>query len=179
VGRHGRENHYIGRAADLLARVALDESGGTEMSAETNMIASRRLLEEPFNEGRLDVIDELVASNYVEHAPVPPGVTPDRAGLRQAYQVYLTAFPDARVRVEHQIADGDYVAQRWSAEGTHQGELLGIPPTGRRVTVTGLDIDRFEGGKVIEHWGLFDQLSMLQQIGAVPQPEASEGMPVA
>ena len=85
--------------------------------------------------------------------------------------MFLSAFPDTQMTVEDELADGDKVATRWTATGTHTGELMGIPPTGKQVTVTGMDINRLVGGKIVEHWGEFDQMGMMQQLGVVPAPE--------
>ena len=84
--------------------------------------------------------------------------------------MYRTVFPDMTMTVEDIIADGDRVVVRWSARGTHGGDLAGFPPTGRPVSVTGIGIHRFVGGRIVENWSQFDQMGMLQQIGAVPSP---------
>jgi steroid delta-isomerase-like uncharacterized protein len=81
----------------------------------------------------------------------------------------VSAFPDLKLMVEDQIAEGDKVVTRWSATGTHQGELLGIPPTGKQTTATGITIDRIQGGKIVETWTHWDNLGLLQQLGVVPQ----------
>jgi predicted ester cyclase len=82
--------------------------------------------------------------------------------------MYLSAFPDGAITVDDQIAEGDTVATRWTGRGTHQGELMGIPPTGKQVTVAGLSYTKFKSGKMVESWANWDTLGMLQQIGAVP-----------
>jgi predicted ester cyclase len=82
---------------------------------------------------------------------------------------YRAAFPDARITVEQQLAEGDLVATRWSGRGTHDGELMGVSPTGKQVTVSGLTISRLEGGKIVEEFQNWDTLGMLQQLGAVPE----------
>jgi predicted ester cyclase len=84
--------------------------------------------------------------------------------------MYRTAFPNIHVTIEDQIAEGDKVVTRWTGHGTHQGELMGIPPTNKAVTVTGIAIDRIVAGKIVEHWENFDQLGMLVQLGVVPPP---------
>ena len=138
------------------------------MSAESNKALSRRLMEEAFNAGNLDVVDELVATGFVNHDPATPesAVGPDAA--KANISGYRAAFPDLRIKVEDQIADGDRVVTRWSAKGTHQGELLGIPPTGKQSTVTGITIDLFVDGRIAESWSNWDTLGMLQQLGVVP-----------
>ena len=129
----------------------------------------RFLLEEPWK-GNMDVIDEFVAPGYVGHDPSEPEPIRGPQGFRRQIQKYLTAFPDARITVDEQFAAGDRVASRWTGRGTHQGEIEGISPTGKEVTVTGLTFSRFEGGKVIEEWITWDTLGMLVQLGAVPAP---------
>lgn len=130
----------------------------------------RRLNEEPWS-GNFAVIDELASPDYVGYDPATPEPTRGPQGLKDFVQEYLSAFPDGRVTVDQQIADGDYVATRWTGRGTHQGELMGFAPTGKQVTVTGITISRIAGGKVAEEWSNWDTLGMLQQIGAVPAPE--------
>ena len=136
--------------------------------AEANKAISRRIVEEPFNEGRYDVIEELIAPSFVNH---DPSVTDDLVGpeaTRQLIETYRNAFPDIRITIEDQLAEGDRVATRWTARGTHQGELMGIEPTGKQATVTGLTIDRIENGKIVESWNNWDTLGMLQQLGVIP-----------
>lgn len=136
------------------------------MSDENKAIV-RRTMEECFNNGNLGVADELVTADYVDHA-APPGFPGGPEGFKQLVGMYRQAFPDLRVTIEEVIAEGDKVVTRWVATGTHQGELMGIPPTNKPVTVTGIDINRVVGGKVTEHWGNFDQLGMMQQLGVAP-----------
>jgi steroid delta-isomerase-like uncharacterized protein len=139
------------------------------MSEENKQIA-RRVPEEVFGKGNLDVVDELVADDFVNHDPsIPPEVPGGREGLKTFAQVYLTAFPDLKIKVDDQVAEGDKVVSRWSASGTHQGELMGIPATGKQSEVTGITIDRIVGGKIVESWNNWDTLGLLQQLGVVPQ----------
>jgi steroid delta-isomerase-like uncharacterized protein len=107
--------------------------------------------------------------DFVEHSP-QPGIPPDREGLKQLVTVYRTAFPDTQFTVEDLIVEGDKAVVRWTARGTHQQELMGIPPTGKQATVTGIDIYRIKNGMTAEHWGNFDQLGLLQQLGVIPAP---------
>ena len=138
------------------------------MSAESNMALSRRLLEEAFNAGNIDVIDELVTTDFVNHdAALPEAmIGPDAA--KATISGYRSAFPDLRITVEQQIADDQGVATRWSAKGTHQGDLMGMSPTGKQATVTGITIDRIVDGRIAESWTNWDTLGMLQQLGVVP-----------
>jgi predicted ester cyclase len=117
--------------------------------SEENKATVRRLMDEVWNQGNLDAIDESLAPDFVNH-DAPPGLPSDREGFKQLAVMYKAAFPDMHLHVEDQLAEGDMVVSRWSAHGTHQGELMGIAPTGKEVTVTGIDIDRFEGGQIVE-----------------------------
>jgi steroid delta-isomerase-like uncharacterized protein len=135
---------------------------------KANKQISRRLVEDAFNAGRTEVIDELIAPTFVNH---DPSVTEDLIGpegTKQLIEGYRTAFPDLKVTVEEQIAEGDLVATRWTARGTHRGPFLGMEPTGKQATVTGLTIDRIENGKIVESWNNWDTLGLLQQLGVVP-----------
>ena len=138
------------------------------MSTEQNKAMDRRVYEEVWNRGNLAVIDELVAANYVDHDPQPTGALKGLEGLKQSVTMYRTAFPDVHFTIEDQIAEGDTVVTRWTARGTHQGPLMGIPPTGKQAMVTGVSITRWASGQVAEGWTNFDALGLLHQLGAVP-----------
>ena len=135
--------------------------------SEQNKTVGRRLFEQVWNKGDLAVLDELYAADFVSHS-AQPGLPPGIEGEKQFVRMYLGAFPDTHMVIEDQVAEGDKVVTRWTATGTHKGELMGIPPTGKQVKVSGITIDRLRGGKIVEEWASFDQLGMLQQIGAVP-----------
>lgn len=144
------------------------------MSSETNKIVSRRFFEEVFGKGNLNVLDEIIASDHVNSGPgtlpeLPTG--PD--GAKRVVTVFRNAFPDVHFTIDDQIAEGDQVVTRWTADGTHQGELTGIPATNKTSTVTGIAIDRIINGKIAESWGIFDQFGMLQQLGIISMPEAA------
>jgi steroid delta-isomerase-like uncharacterized protein len=141
------------------------------VSADTNKEIVRRLGVEPW-EGNLGVIDELVAPNYVGHDPAMPDQQGPE-GIKEFITGYLAAFPDGRITIDDQFASGDLVATRWMGRGTQTGELMGIPPTGKQVTITGITISRVEKGKVVEEWTNWDMLGMLQQLGVVPQMAAA------
>jgi steroid delta-isomerase-like uncharacterized protein len=138
--------------------------------SEENKTLARRFLEEAFNEGNLGVVDEIVASDYVLHDPTLPEEVRGPEGVKGFVQMYRSAYPDTAITVEEQIAEGDDVVTRWTGRGTHQGELLGVPPSGNRVEVAGITIDRISGGKFAESWTNYDALGMLEQIGAIPPP---------
>jgi predicted ester cyclase len=129
----------------------------------------RQLFEEPWR-GNMDVIDEYIAPGYIGHDPSEPDAIRGPEGFRAFVQKYLTAFPDGQITVDDQILEGDKVATRWTGRGTQRGEIAGIAPTGKQVTVSGLTISRLEGDMVMEGWTTWDALGMLIQLGAVPAP---------
>jgi steroid delta-isomerase-like uncharacterized protein len=139
--------------------------------------ASRRLLEETFNEGNVELIDQLVAADAINHDPATPAHMQGLRGpevLRRTVSMYRAAFPDVRMTVDDVIATEDKVVLRWHSEGTHRGELEGLAPTGARVSVTGVGIDLWKDGKVVEAWTEWDNLGLARQLGAAP-PEGSIG----
>lgn len=129
----------------------------------------KRLIEEPWK-GNWDVIDEYVAPGYVGHDPAEPEPFRGPAGVRANIEKYLSGFPDGGITVDDQIAEGDKVATRWTGRGTQTGEIAGIAPTGKEITVTGMTISKLEGGLVVEEWTTWDTLGMLVQLGAIPEP---------
>jgi steroid delta-isomerase-like uncharacterized protein len=142
---------------------------------EENKAVARRAFEDHFNTGNLDLGEEIFTPDYVNHDPSLPDFGSGPEAANQAVRLYRNAFPDARITVEDQVAEGDKVATRWSARGTHQGELTGVGPTGNRVEITGITISRIEGGKIAEDWINYDALGMLQQVGAIPAPGEAQG----
>jgi len=137
------------------------------MSAEENKAVLHRLAEEIFNKGNISVVDEIIAPDYVFHGPVGMEYKGPE-GFKQMVTMYRNAFPDLHMTVEDMVAEGDKVAQRITIRGTHKGELMGIAPTGKQVTITGIIIVRFVGGKEVEAWSTMDLLGMMQQLGVAP-----------
>lgn len=136
------------------------------MSTEEEKALIRRWIE-LWNTGDLDAIEEFVTPDYVRHDPNGPEVRGPEAE-RQLVAMYLAAFPDLRFTIEHLVADEGLVLAHSTARGTHRGDLLGIPPTERAVTVAVMDLFRLADGKIAEQWVTIDNLGMLQQIGAFP-----------
>src|SRR4028119_403429 len=150
------------------------ERSKRSMSEENKAIA-RRALEEVFSgQGDLDVADELFAPNYVGHDPASPEDIRGPEGVKEFASMYRNAFPDVLMSVEDQVAEGDKVVTRWIASGTHQGDMMGIAPTGNRVTVAGTSVERIVDGKIEETWDNYDALGMMQQIGAIPSLEEAQ-----
>jgi steroid delta-isomerase-like uncharacterized protein len=137
------------------------------MSA-TNKALSKRLLDEAFNAGNLGVLDEILADGFVNYDAALPEPTTGIEAAKASVAGYRDAFPDLKITIEEQIAEGDAVATRWNARGTHQGDLMGIPATGKQATVTGITIDRIADGRIAESRTNWDTLGLLQQIGAIP-----------
>lgn len=137
------------------------------MSADTKAL-SRRFLDEAFNGGNLDVVDELVAPEFVNHDSAMPEPLVGIEAAKASITGYRDAFPDLRLTIEDMIAEGDLVTTRWTARGTHRGDLMGITATGKQATVTGITIDRIRDGRFVESWTNWDTLGLLQQLGAVP-----------
>ena len=139
------------------------------MSLEANKDLIRTYVETIFNHKQVDRADELVAPDFIDHAALP-GQAPGLEGAKQKWAMYLTGLPDLRVTIEELVAEGDKVGVRRSYAGTHRGELLGVPPTGKQVRIGGISIFRLAGGKIAEHWEQLDRLALMQQLGVLPTP---------
>ena len=134
-----------------------------------NHEATMRRLYELINAGDIDGFGDLVADDFVEHEE-SPGLAPTKEGVLEFFRMYRTAFPDLRMDAEEVLVSGDKTVTRARATGTQLGELMGMPATGKRVDVQLIDIMRFnDAGMICEHWGLVDMLSMMQQLGAIPE----------
>ncbi len=134
--------------------------------SEENKAIFRSLID-VVDSGNLAKADEVFHANYVDNSAAPnqaPGVE----GFKQLISMLRSAFPDLNSTVEDLIAEGDKVVGRVTASGTHNGELMGIAPSGNQVTISEIHIIRIASGKVVEHWGIVDQLGLMQQIGAIP-----------
>jgi steroid delta-isomerase-like uncharacterized protein len=139
------------------------------MSAETNKAIARRVFEEVFNAGNLDLIDELASPGVIVHY----GVAEPVRGLdsyKRAFTASQPTFPDMHFTIEDLIAEGDQVVTRWTLRATHRGEYHGVAATGRQVSETGISIYRFVDGKIVEGWVTSDNLGVMQQLGALPAP---------
>ncbi|CAN5625070.1 ester cyclase [soil metagenome] len=141
--------------------------------SEHNRAAARRFFEEAW-QGRFEVLDEILAPEAVSHDPRDPFTDLHGPGGAPALmEMYRAAFPDVRFTVEDQVAEGDRAATRWTATGTNDGEIMGMPATGRTSKVTGMTIDRFEDGRIVEGWVNWDTLGMLQQLGLAGTAQAA------
>ncbi len=174
------------RSAELLSRLAGDVIGADtfvgwlgqtipppvrDSELETNKAVMRRLLEEFQSRHDLEVLDELLAPDFINRTRPS---APDRAGLKEVGRILFAAFPDLRVTMYDMIAERDLVAVRKTLEGTHQGEFLGVPPTGKGVAFSVIDVSRFRDGKIVEHWSEGTaEAEVLQTLMGVPAEEPS------
>jgi steroid delta-isomerase-like uncharacterized protein len=140
------------------------------MSTKENKAILRRWYEQGFAKGNLAALDELVATDFVDHNPAAPGLAGGLEGAKEVVTMMRTAFHDFRITVEDMVAEGDKVVARVTARATHKGEFMGIAPTGKQAAIEVIDIVRIAGGKMVERWGIFDQLGLMQKLGAVPPP---------
>jgi steroid delta-isomerase-like uncharacterized protein len=129
--------------------------------------SAERWFGEVLSKGKVDVIDELVSSDFVDHDPFP-GTSPDIQGLKDSVDIIRSAFPDAEVSADDVIVEGNRLAVRSTLRGTHDGDFMGIPATGKKVEVAGYDMVRFDGDKAAEHWGVIDIAAMMEQLGVAP-----------
>jgi steroid delta-isomerase-like uncharacterized protein len=127
-----------------------------------------------WNEQNVAGLDNTHSPDFISHNPVIPGNPLPYNMYKQVGLLHLAAFPDMRVTAENIMAEGDKVAVRWTVNGTHLGELMGVPPTGRSVTFTGMTIHRFAAGKIVENWWAYDALGMMQQITAPPESDTGQ-----
>jgi steroid delta-isomerase-like uncharacterized protein len=124
-----------------------------------------RIYEEAFSQGRVEVADEIIAPDAVDHemqGARGPAV------LKEAVAMFRGAFPDLKMTMDDAIVEGNQIAARFTMTGTHKGEFAGVPATGKSVKIGGIDIVRFEGDKAVEHWGYTDQMGLMQQLGVMP-----------
>lgn len=137
------------------------------MSAAQNIELVRRFVEEAQTRHNLAAVDQYLSSDFVDHS-VPPGLPPDREGVKMQFGMFFSALPDLQAIIHDQIGDEDKVVTRKTLRGTHQGDLMGIPPTGKTLDIEVIDILRVQNGKITDHWNLVDQLGLMRQLGVIP-----------
>ena len=142
------------------------------MSAETNLTLVRRFVEEVQTRHNLAAVDDYLSPDFEDHS-APPGLPADREGVKMQFTMFFTALPDLQAIIHDQVADENKVVTRKTLRGTHQGDLMGIPPTGKTVDIEVIDILAVTDGKITDHWNLVDQLGLLKQLGAQPGGEAA------
>ena len=136
------------------------------MSPQDNKSLILRFVEEVQNQHKLELLEELVSPDYVDHSG--RATPPNREGMKNFFELVFTAFPDARFEVHQQLSDGDKVMTHKTFHGTHNGPFMGMPPTGKAVTFDVMDVFTVAAGKIAEHWAVADEMGLMQQLGAVP-----------
>jgi len=130
------------------------------------------MVAEVVNQGHFDVVDELFHPDYVDHV-APPGTTPGLAGVKEIFQMFRMGFPDVKFTIDQMIGEGNYVATLVHGEGTHTGQFIAFPPSGKHAVWRSVGFFKIQDGKIIEHWGIPDLLGLLIQIGVIPPPQAA------
>lgn len=138
------------------------------MSVDDNKALVRRYIEVGWSRGDLGVVRESVARDYRRHQPGMPFRVQTGGALEKLIGMYRQGLPDLEVVIDHMVAEGDFVATRVSASGTHKGDLAGIAPTGKRVEFTASDLFELRDGRIVESWHNVDDFGMLQQLGVIP-----------
>ena len=141
--------------------------------SEENKAMARRLYSELASQGDLSLANELIAKDFVDHNPPGPDIAPGREGFKQVFTGFFSAFPDMTMTVDDQVAEGDKVVTRATVSGTHLGDYMGMPATGKTFSIGIVDILRFKDGKIAERWGESDTIGMMQQLGVIPAPAES------
>ena len=141
------------------------------MSDENKKIA-RKLMEECWNKGRVEVVDELMSTECRFHDPVFPSLTSGAANFKQHIRTCRSAFPDLKFTIEDMIAERNEVVVHWTTHGTHRGPFLGMPATEKSATVSGTTIHRIEKGKIVEQWADWNLLSLMEQLGLAAAPQS-------
>jgi len=144
------------------------------MVNEQNEQVSRRAIE-AFNTGDDSIVDEVTAENFVNHDPSTPDEASGPEGAKEFIRMYRTAFPDLHIEIHECFSDRDLVCTRWTSTGTNDGEIMGMPATGKSVSVTGLTIDKIQDGKVVESWNEWDNAGLMQQLGLAETAAAAAG----
>jgi len=135
---------------------------------DANMALMKKFYKEVVNMGKVDMMDQLCATNFIEHE-VTPGFEPNLEGVKKMFKAYLAAFPDLKFEVNMMLAKGDKVVSYITMSGTQKGPFMDMPASGKKFNTKAIDIIRFKDGKAVEHWGVTDSMAMMQQLGAVPE----------
>jgi steroid delta-isomerase-like uncharacterized protein len=137
------------------------------MASDQNKAVVRRVIEEAFNQGKVEVLDELYAPGYREHQF---GMPPTMEGFKGSVLGLRASFPDLKLTIEEMAEEGDMVWIRMTARGTHGGEFMGLPATGRKIEIAVFDMCRLKDGRITDHWGVPDRFAVMHQLGALPRP---------
>jgi steroid delta-isomerase-like uncharacterized protein len=160
---------FLGQVLALFSfinSICAEETSSMDV-AEQNKEIVTRYFEEVWNQGKLDVLDELLSPSYINHSPGMPNPKPGAEGLKPIVAAIRVGFPDLKYVIKNMVVSENQVAVHVLMTGTHTGDFFGIPPTGKKVEVSQMQIERIENGKMIEHWRVTDDLSMMKQLGKI------------
>ena len=149
----------------IILQWACSQNSGQTAEEQQNLSSVKRIYAEFINQGNEAVFDELVDPNVIENKELPPGLEPNREGVKQFFSMFRSAFPDLHIQVDEMIAADNKIVTRVTITGTHQGTFMNIPPTGNKISYKAIDIFRLANGKVVEHWGIGDNAKMIEQLG--------------
>ena len=158
----------------IILQWACSQNSGPTAEEQQNLSSIKRIYAEFINGGNEVVFDELVDANVIENEELPPGLEPNREGVKQLFRMFRSAFPDLHFQVDEMIAADDKIVARITITGTNEGSFMNMPPTGNKISYKGIDIFRLVNGKVVEHWGIGDNTKMMQQLGVVPEGSSEE-----
>ncbi len=142
--------------------------------AEKNKAAARRIPVEMINQGKLNVVGEIISENFVNHSHPPGMPAKGHAAITELFTMLRSAFPDIQISLDHEIAEGEYVVHHITVTGTHKGDFMGHAATDKKATWKEIHILRFAEGKVVEHWGVVDMMGLMMQLGVMPQGETTK-----
>src|SRR5215216_4070940 len=140
------------------------------MSVEENKAIMRQYFEGAWEQGNIELLDELLAADYVNHNPATPEMPTGPEGVKGVVSMFRSGMPDLKVVIEDMVAEGDEVVTRYALEGTHRGELFGAAPTGKRLSIKSITVERVSDGKIVELWRVTDELDMMRQLGVFEAP---------
>jgi predicted ester cyclase len=158
----------------IIMQWACSQNSGPTAEEQQNLSTVKRMYEEFINGGNEAVFDELVDANVIENEELPPGLEPNREGVKQLFRMFRSAFPDIHFQVDEMIAADDKIIARITISGTNDGSFMNMPPTGNKISYKGIDIFRLVNGKVVEHWGIGDNAKMMEQLAVVPEGSPEE-----
>lgn len=158
----------------IVLQWACSQNSGPTAEEQQNLSSVKRIYAEFINQGNEAVFDELVDENIIENEELPPGMEPNREGVKQFFRMFRSAFPDLHFQVDEMIASDDKIVVRLTISGTNEGSFMNMPSTGNKISYKAIDIFRLINGKVVEHWGIGDNAKMMQQLAVVPEDSSKE-----
>jgi steroid delta-isomerase-like uncharacterized protein len=160
---------FVSLLLAFLLQWACTQSSGPTAEEKQNKTTVERIFTEFVNQANEATFDELVDANLKEHEQLPPGFEQSSEGVKQMFRAFRGGFPDLNFKIDQLIAADDKVVIRLTVTGTHEGQFMNMPATGKKVSYSVIDIFRLANGKIIEHWGISDNLTMMTQLGVIPE----------